>query len=92
MLDDAVDADANVCQKQAMRPCEVAQVALFAATLDAEIADLRARVEAAEQRWEQRQLRASPVELEVPEGLVRLRDQLDEATGLLDRCGRVAKP
>ena len=48
-----------------------------------------ARVEAAEQRWEQRQFRASRSELEVPERLVRLRAQLDEATLLLDRCARV---
>ena len=50
-----------------------------------------ARVEAAEQRWEQRQFRASRSELEVPERLVRLRAQLDEATLLLDRCARVAR-
>jgi hypothetical protein len=64
---------------------------LFAAALKTEIAGLQARVDAAEQRWEQRRSRASSIELEVPERLVRLRAQLDEATLLLDRCARVAR-
>ena len=74
-----------------MRAYEAEQAALFASALDAAVADLHARVNAAEQRWEQRQVRASGVELEVPERLVRLRAQLDEATKLLDQCERVAK-
>jgi hypothetical protein len=89
---DAVDGDTHVGGQPAMRACEVAQAALFAAALKTEITDLQARVEAAEQRWEQRQFRASSsIELEVPERLVRLRAQLDEAILLLDRCGRVAR-
>ena len=91
MVDDAVDGDTHVGGQPAMRACEVAQAAVFAAALKTEIAGLQARVEAAEQRWEQRQSRASSIELEVPERLVRLRAQLDEATLLLDRCTRVAR-
>jgi hypothetical protein len=88
---DWVGVDTHVRGQPAMRACEVAQAALFAAALKTEIAGLQARVEAAEQRWEQRQFRASSIELEVPERLVRLRAQLDEATLLLDRCTRVAR-
>jgi hypothetical protein len=91
MVDDAVDGDTHVSGQPAMRACEVAQAALFAAALKTEITGLQARVEAAEQRWEQRQFRASRIELEVPERLVRLRAQLDEAILLLDRCALVAR-
>lgn len=91
MLDEDVGIDAGIGRQPPMRACEIAQADLFAAALDAEIADLRARVEAAEQRWAQRQFRASRVELELPERLVRLRAQLDEATRLLDRCRRRRK-
>ena len=91
MVDAAVDGDTHVGGQPAMRACEVAQAALFVAALKTEIAGLQARVEAAEQRWEQRQSRASRIELEVPARLVRLRAQLDEATLLLDRCARVAR-
>jgi hypothetical protein len=63
-----------------MRRGEVAQVSMFAAVLEAELADLRVRVDAAEKRWAARQSRASGVEIEVPERLIRLRAQLDEAT------------
>jgi hypothetical protein len=90
MVDDAVDGDTRVGGEPAMRACEVAQAGLFAAALKTEITGLQARVEAAEHRWEQRQFRASSIEREVPERLVRLRAQLDEATLLLDRCARVA--
>jgi hypothetical protein len=65
-----------------MLPGELAQASLFVAELNAEITQLRARVEAAEQRWQQRRLR-SPNELEPPERLMRLRAQLDEATRVL---------
>jgi hypothetical protein len=88
---DSVGIGADVSGQPAMRACEVAQAALFAAALKTEISGLQARVEAAEQRWEQRQSRASSIELEVPERLVRLRAQLDEATLLLDRCARLAR-
>ena len=88
---DAVGIDTDVSGEPAMRACEVAQAALFVTALKTEIAGLQARVEAAEQRWEQRQFRASSIELEVPERLVRLRAQLDEAMMLLDRCARVAR-
>jgi hypothetical protein len=74
-----------------MRPCEVRQASLFAAALKTEIADLRARLEAAEQRWKVRQSRLSDDEIEQPERLVRLRSQLDEATRLLEHCSHVAK-
>ena len=90
MVDDAV-GDTQVRGEPSMRACEVAQAALFATALKTEIAGLQARVEAAEQRWEQLQFRASSIELEVPERLVRLRAQLDEATLLLARCARVAR-
>jgi hypothetical protein len=86
-----VDGDTHVGGQPAMRSCEAAQAALFAAALKSEITGLQARVEAAEQRWEQRQFRASRIELEVPERLVRLRAQLDEANLLLDRCALVAR-
>ncbi|HWW87426.1 MAG TPA: hypothetical protein VNZ26_27700 [Vicinamibacterales bacterium] len=91
MVDAAVDGDTHVGGQPAIRACEVAQAALFVAALKTEIAGLQERVEAAEQRWEQRQSRASRIELEVPERLVRLRAQLDEAMMLLDRCARVAR-
>lgn len=90
MVDDAV-GDAHVRGEPAMSACEVAQAALFAAALKTEISGLQARVQAAEQRWAQRQSRASSIEVEVPERLVRLRAQLDEATLLLDRCAQLAR-
>jgi hypothetical protein len=90
MVDDAV-GDTQVRGEPSMRACEVAQAALFVAALKTEITDLRERVDAAEQRWSQRRFRASETELEVPERLIRLRAQLDEATRLLDRCARVAR-
>ena len=74
-----------------MRPCEIAQASVFAAALKTEIADLQARIEAAEQRWEKRQSRLIRSEIERPERLVRLRAQLDEANRLLDHCSRVAR-
>ena len=91
MVDDAVGIDTHIGGQPAMTACEVAQAALFAAALKTEVTGLRARVEAAEQRWARRQFRASSIEREVPERLVRLRAQLDEATLLLDRCARVAR-
>ena len=91
MVDDAVGNDTQVRGEPPMSACEVAQAAVFAAALKTEITGLQARVEAAEQRWEQPQFRASNIELEVPERLARLRAQLDEATALLDRCSRVAR-
>src|ERR1700693_403789 len=90
MVDDAVGIDTDV-NGEAIRACEVAQAALFAAALKTEITGLRVRVEAAEQRWERRQFRASGIEREVPERLRRLRAQLDEAILLLDRCALVAR-
>jgi hypothetical protein len=90
MVDDAV-GETQVRGVPAMRACEVAQAALFATALKTEVTGLQARVEAAEQRWERRRFRASSIEREVPERLVRLRAQLDEATLLLDRCARVAR-
>ena len=49
MVDDAVGIDTDV-NGEAIRACEVAQAALFAAALKTEITGLRVRVEAAEQR------------------------------------------
>jgi predicted nucleic acid-binding Zn-ribbon protein len=74
-----------------MRPCEIAQASVFAAALKTEIADLQARIKAAEQRWEKRQSRLIRSEIERPERLVRLRSQLDEANRLFDHCSRVAR-
>ena len=48
MVDAAVDGDTHVGGRPAMRACEVAQAALFAAAQKAEISGLQARVEAAE--------------------------------------------
>jgi hypothetical protein len=74
-----------------VKACEVRQAAVFVAALRAEITGLQARIDAAEQRWARRQLRSPGIMLEVPERLVRLRAQLDEATLLLDRCARAAR-
>lgn len=65
-----------------MRPAEVAQASLFANLLEDEVADLRARITSAEQRWQRR--RGSRQDSELPQRLVRLQAQLDEATRLLD--------
>jgi hypothetical protein len=66
------------------------QASLFAGILRDEVADLRHRLRDAERNWEQRQNR-SEHELETPDGLVRLRDQLGEAQGLLTSLLRVSK-
>ena len=66
-----------------MRPAEVAQASLFVAVLEAEIAELRARIDAAELRWARRRSR-SRIPVDAPERLVRLRAELAEAIRLLD--------
>jgi hypothetical protein len=55
---------------------QVAQRSVFAAALKAEIIQLRERFQVAEQHREQRRRRCV-AEAETPEGLVRLRAQLD---------------
>jgi len=59
------------------------QASLFVAVLEAEIADLKARIDAAEQRWARRRSR-SRIAAEVPERLVRLHTELAEATRLVE--------
>jgi hypothetical protein len=85
MGDEAADTSAPI---RVLRPCEVAQAAMFAEILRTEVGDLRARLQDAEQRWEHR-CRRCRHELDPPAGLIRLREQLDEAVGLLASLERV---
>jgi hypothetical protein len=63
---------------RAMGPCDIAQAALFADILTAEVATLRAQVRKAEKQWADRRDR-NQQDLDTPARLVRLREQLDEA-------------
>jgi hypothetical protein len=65
----------------AMGPCDIAQAALFADLLTAEVATLRAQVRKAEKQWDDRRDR-SRQEVDMPATLVRLREQLTEAKRL----------
>jgi hypothetical protein len=69
---------------------DVAQVSRFIDILRQEVADLRHRLRDAEQAWQQRQNR-SQHDLEPPVALVRLREQLGEAQGLLASLRKVPK-
>jgi hypothetical protein len=60
---------------------DIAQAALFAAILTAEVATLRAQLRKAEQQWDERRGR-SQGDVDTPARLVRLREQLDEAKRL----------
>jgi hypothetical protein len=71
-----------------MAPCDMAQAALFADILSAEVATLRAQVRAAEKQWKHRRDR-SRGELETPVRLVRLREQLTEARRLAARLRKL---
>jgi O-succinylbenzoate synthase len=66
------------------------QASLFADIFREEVADLRHRLRDAERNWERRQNR-SQQDLETPDGLVRLREQLGEAQGLLASLRSVPK-
>jgi hypothetical protein len=63
---------------RAMGPCDIAQAALFADILTAEVASLRAQVRKAEKQWDDRRDR-SRSDVDTPARLVRLREQLNEA-------------
>jgi len=66
---------------RAMGPCDIAQAALFADILTAEVATLRAQVRKAEKRWDDRRDRGQR-DVDTPASLVRLREQLNEAKRL----------
>jgi len=64
-----------------MGACDIAQAALFADILTAEVATLRAQLWKAEKQWEGRHGR-SRCDVDTPARLVRLREQLEEAERL----------
>jgi hypothetical protein len=64
-----------------MGACDIAQAALFADILTAEVATLRAQLWKAEKQWEGRRGR-SRCDVDTPARLVRLREQLEEAERL----------
>jgi hypothetical protein len=66
------------------------QVSRFVDIFREEVADLRHRLHDAERNWEQRQNR-SQHELETPDALVRLREQLGAAEDLLVALRQVPK-
>jgi hypothetical protein len=68
-------------KRRAMGACDIAQAALFADILSAEVATLRAQVRKAEQQWDDRRGH-SRCDVDIPVRLVRLREQLDEAKRL----------
>src|SRR5437899_501594 len=68
-------------KRRAMGSCDIAQAALFADILSAEVATLRAQVRKAEKQWDDRRGR-SRSDVDIPARLVRLREQLDEAKRL----------
>jgi hypothetical protein len=74
-------ADTNSQQVRVMGACDIAQAALFADILTAEVATLRAQLRKAEQQWDERRGR-SRCDVDTPARLVRLREQLDEAKRL----------
>ena len=71
-----------------MGPGDVAQAALFADILTAEVATLRAQVRKAEKQWDDRRDR-NRCDVDTPARLVRLREQLDEAKRLSARLRRL---
>jgi hypothetical protein len=73
-------ADQVVVRPMGVRDAE--QASLFVEVLRNEVADLRIRLGEAERKWEQRQKRSCH-DLETPEGLLRLHEQLDQAKALL---------
>jgi hypothetical protein len=75
-----VIADRVVVRPMGVRDSE--QASLFVEVFRTEVADLSTRLREAEHKWEQRQKHSSH-ELEMPEGLLRLREQLDQAKALL---------
>jgi len=66
---------------RAMGACDIAQAALFADILTAEVGTLRAQLWKAEKQWEDRRGR-SRCDVDTPARLVRLREQLEEAERL----------
>ena len=68
-------------KRHAMGACDIAQAALFADILSAEVATLRAQVRKAEKQWDDRRGR-SRSDADTPARLLRLREQLDEAKRL----------
>ena len=68
-------------KRHAMGACDIAQAALFADILSAEVATLRAQVRKAEKQWDDRRGR-SRCDVDTPARLLRLREQLDEAKRL----------
>ncbi|OBF37803.1 hypothetical protein A5724_11620 [Mycobacterium sp. ACS1612] len=71
-----------------MGPCDIAQAALFADILSAEIVTLRAQLRRAEKQWDHRRDR-SRGEVETPARLIRLREQLNEARRLAARLRKL---
>jgi hypothetical protein len=74
-------ADSSGQEVRVMEARDIAQAAIFADILTAEVATLRAQLRQAEQQWEERCGR-SRCEVDTPARLVRLREQLDEARRL----------
>ena len=68
-------------KRRAMGACDIAQAALFADILAAEVATLRAQVRKAEKQCDDRRGR-SRHDVDTPARLLRLREQLDEAKRL----------
>ena len=73
--------DTNGQQVRVMGACDIAQAALFADILAAEVATLRAQLRKAEQQWDKRRGH-SRCDIDMPARLVRLREQLHEAKRL----------
>src|SRR6476661_4554234 len=86
-LRQAVAADQFVARPMGVRDAE--QASLFVEIFRTEVADLRVRLREAEYKWEQRQKRSCH-QLEIPEGLLRLREQFEQAKALLGSL-RVAR-
>jgi hypothetical protein len=74
--------------RRVMAPCDIAQAALFADILTAEVATLRAQVRKAEKQWDDRRDR-SRCDVDMPARLVRLREQLNEAKRLSARLRKL---
>ena len=78
-------------KRGAMGACDIAQAALFADILSAEVATLRAQVRRAEKQWNDR-LGRSRHDVDTPGRLLRLREQLEEAKRLSARLRRLPTP
>ena len=74
-------ADTNREVVRVMGKRDIAQAALFADILTAEVATLRAQLCKAEKQWDDRRGR-SRCDVDTPARLVRLREQLEEAERL----------